>query len=149
MIRVLIVEDHPLIIAAVRYELSLDPEFEVVGELKNSFGLAKLVRDKQVDVLILDLSLTGETFEPVTAVRSLTSGNPNLGILILTGMDNPLMMSALTEAGALGYILKSDDLSLLVRAVRRFIIGTIFIPSKSKLNFSKWIKQINSPKWSG
>jgi DNA-binding NarL/FixJ family response regulator len=118
MIRVLIVEDHPLIVEAVRYQLNRDPEFEIVGELKNSQGLAKLVREKQVDVLLLDLSLSGETFEPVTAVRVLTKGNPNLGILVLTGMDSPLLMNALIEAGALGYILKSDDLSLLVRAVK-------------------------------
>ena len=86
-----------------------------------------MVREKNPDVLVLDLSFAGEAFDPVTTVRNLTQSNPNLHILILTGFGNPLLMHALIEAGALGYILKSDDLSMqLPKAVKMVYNGQPF-----------------------
>jgi DNA-binding NarL/FixJ family response regulator len=126
-IRVIAVEDHPLMLKAILAELSRDPEIQVVGELAHSAELAKLVYDKRPDVLVLDLALSGEAFDPLTTVRNLTLANPNLGILILTGFDDPLLMRSLIEAGALGYILKSDDLSMqLCRAVKTVYGGQPF-----------------------
>ncbi len=126
-IRVIVVEDHPLMLKAIRDELSSDPEIQVVGELDRGSGLAKMVHDVQPDVLVLDLALSGEPFEPLTSVRNLTRANPNLSILILTGYDNPLLMRSLIDAGALGYILKSDDLSMqLPLAVRTVYKKDVF-----------------------
>ena len=86
-----------------------------------------MVREKNPDVLVLDLSLAGENFDPVTTVRNLTQSNPTLHILILTGFNDPLLMHALIEAGALGYILKNDDLSMqLPNAVKAVYSGRPF-----------------------
>ena len=130
-IRVVAVEDHPLMLKAIRDELSSDPEIQIVGELNHSWDLAKLVHDKQPDVLILDLALSGETFEPLTMVRNLTRANPNLHIMILTGYDDSLLMRSLIEAGALGYVLKNDNLSMeLCRAVKTVYNGDPFYSDK-------------------
>ena len=126
-IRVIAVEDHPLMLKAIVDELSSDPEIQVVGELSHSLELARMVREKNPDVLVLDLSLAGENFDPVTTVRNLTQSNPTLHILILTGFNDPLLMHALIEAGALGYILKNDDLSMqLPKAVKVVYSGQPF-----------------------
>lgn len=126
-IRVIAVEDHPLMLKAIREELSSDPDILVVGELTRGSDLARVVREKQPDVLLLDLALSGEPFEPITAVRNLTQANPKLRILILTGYDDPRLMHSLIEAGALGYILKSDDLSMeLPKAVKVIYSGKPF-----------------------
>ncbi len=126
-IRVIAVEDHPLMLKAIREELSSDPDILVVGELTRGSDLARFVREKQPDVLLLDLALSGEPFEPITAVRNLTQANPKLRILILTGYDDPRLMHSLIEAGALGYILKSDDLSMeLPKAVKIIYSGKPF-----------------------
>ncbi len=112
---------------AIREELSSDPEIQMVGELTYGYELTKVVREKQPDVLILDLGISGENFEPLTIVHHLTQSYPKLRILILTGYDDPLLMRSLISAGALGYTLKSDDLSLeLPRAVRVIYTGQPF-----------------------
>jgi DNA-binding NarL/FixJ family response regulator len=110
--------------------LSSDPEIQVVGELNNGSELAKLVHDKQPDVLVLDLNL-GEAFEPITTVRNLIQSNPKLQILVLTGYDDIIWMRSLIEAGALGYILKNDDVSMqLCRAVKAIYGGQPFYSEK-------------------
>lgn len=126
-IRVIAVEDHPLMLKAIRDELTHDPDIEIVGELNHSFELAKLVHEKRPDVLVLDLSLSGETFDPVSTVRNLSQAHPHLHILILTGFDDALLIHSVIEAGALGYILKNDDLSMkLCEAVRDVSQGKAF-----------------------
>lgn len=126
-IRVIAIEDHPLMLKAIRDELSNDPEIQLVGELSHGSELAKMVYEKNPDVLILDLSLSGEAFEPLTAVRDLTNIHPNLRILVLTGFDDPQLMRSLIDAGANGYILKSDNLSMqLPMAVKIVYAGGTF-----------------------
>ncbi len=137
LIRVIAIEDHPLMLKAIRDELSNDPEIQLVGELSHGSELAKMVYEKNPDVLILDLSLTGETFEPLTAVRDLTNIHPNLRILVLTGFDDPQLMRSLIDAGANGYILKSDNLSMqLPMAVKTVFAGGTFYSDQVKKKLS-------------
>jgi DNA-binding NarL/FixJ family response regulator len=126
-IRVAIVEDHPLMVKAIVDVLSNQPDITVVGTSNHGFELPKLVRETSPDVVILDLGMTGENFEPISAVQTLLHEHPELRILILTGYDDEIYVRQLVEAGAYGYVLKSDDLSLeLPNGVRRVFDGKRF-----------------------
>lgn len=119
MIKVLVIEDHHLMLQAVVDQLEAEPEIEIVGTSNKGSQVHQLVRTFSPDVVILDLGMSTEVFEPVSAVQQLRQDHPNVQILVLTGYDDPLYMREITKAGARGYLLKSDDFSLnLPQAVR-------------------------------
>ena len=118
-IRVVAVEDHPLMLKAIREELTKDPEIQMVGEATQGSKLTQLVRECNPNVVVLDLGMSGEPFEPISAVKNLLENFPTVRVLILSGHDNPLLIRSMIDAGACGYILKSDNLSLnLPKAVK-------------------------------
>jgi len=126
-IRVVVIEDHPLMMKAVLDELASQAGIQVVGTADHGAELARLVRDASPDVVILDLGMTGENFEPISAVRSLLQEHPDVRILVLTGYDDEVYIRQLVDAGAYGYVLKSDNLSLMLpRGVRRLYEGKRF-----------------------
>ncbi len=126
-IKVVAIEDHPLMLRAVVDELNLQDDIEVVGTADHGSKLHQIVRTTNPDVVVLDLGMAEGVFEPVTAVRQLKKEHPKVQVLILTGYDDELYMRELTGAGAMGYVLKSDNLSLqLTKAVRAIHRGEPF-----------------------
>lgn len=124
MIKVLVIEDHHLMLQAVVDQLESEPDIEIVGTSNKGSQVHQLVRAFSPDVVVLDLGMSAEVFEPISAVRQLRQNHPNVQILILTGYDDPLYMREITKAGARGYLLKSDDLSLnLPQAVKAIYKG--------------------------
>jgi two-component system nitrate/nitrite response regulator NarL len=130
-IRVVVIEDHPFVLNAIVEELERQPDIQVVGKARYGSELHRLVRDTSPNVVVLDLR-TPDNFEPVDAVQVLRKAHPNVQILVLTGHDDGVWMRELLAAGVLGYVLKSDDLSLSlpegVRTVhegRRFYSKTV------------------------
>jgi DNA-binding NarL/FixJ family response regulator len=131
MIKVLVIEDHHLMLKAVVDQLEPQSDIEIVGTSNRGSQVHQLVRTTSPDVVVLDLGMTGETFEPVSAVRQLKQDHPSVEILVLTGYDNELYIQEITNAGARGYLLKSDDLSLnLAQAVRKISKGERYYSSR-------------------
>lgn len=126
-IRVVVIEDHPLMLKAVLEELSSQPGIQVVGTAEHGSKLPRLVREASPDVVILDLGMSGENFEPISSIRSLLQEYPNVRVLVLTGYDDDVYIRQIVDAGAYGYVLKSDDLSLMLpKGVRRVYEGKRF-----------------------
>jgi DNA-binding NarL/FixJ family response regulator len=127
MIKVLVIEDHPLMLKAVVNELDSQHDIEVVGTSHQGSQMHQLVRTSMPDIVVLDLGMSTEVFEPISAVRQLRLNHPNVQVLVLTGYDDELYMQEITNAGARGYLLKSDDLSLnLPQAVRTVYKGDLY-----------------------
>jgi len=124
MIKVLVIEDHLLMLKAVVGQLEAEPDIEIVGTSNKGSEVHRLVRSLSPDVVVLDLGMSAEVFEPISAVRQLRQNHPNVQILVLTGYDDELYIREITKAGARGYLLKSDDFSLnLSQAVRAVYRG--------------------------
>ncbi|MFZ6027797.1 MAG: response regulator [Chloroflexota bacterium] len=124
MIRVIAIDDHPLILSAISEELGKHPDIELVGTGLHGSKLFELVAELDPDVVILDLIMEKGGFEPVSAVRELLQSRPETTILILTADTSSIYMRRLLEAGAKGYLLKSDALSSsLPEAIRRLAAG--------------------------
>jgi len=127
MIRVVAVDDHPLVLKAVVQELENCEDITVVGTAPHGSEVHRLVRETEPDVLVLDLGMSTGVFEPASAVKALRSEHPELKILVLTGYDDGAWMRRLIAAGASGYVLKSEDLSLcLGEGVRALYQGRRF-----------------------
>ncbi|MEP7284712.1 MAG: LuxR C-terminal-related transcriptional regulator [Chloroflexota bacterium] len=128
MIRVALIDDHPLIRKIVRQELTRSMDIEITWEADDSSQVMALVAANMPNVLVLDLSFAGRGFDPVTAVRDLRSRFTQMYILILTAYDDPVWIEELLRAGAHGYVVKSDDLSLkLADAIRTVAQGRTFL----------------------
>jgi len=127
-IRVVVIEDHPLMLKAILEELSSHQEgIQVVGTSEHGSELPRLVRENSPDVVILDLGMSTGNFEPITAVRSILQDFPDLRILVLTGYEDETYIRRIVDAGAHGYVLKSDNLSLMLpKGVQRVHEGKRF-----------------------
>jgi DNA-binding NarL/FixJ family response regulator len=119
MIRVALMDDHPLVLRIVRQELARESDLEVIWDTSDANQMVTMINKDTPEVLILDLAFSGQAFEPVGAVRDLRARVPQMAILILTAYDDPVWIEELLQAGVQGYVVKSDDLSLrLAHAVR-------------------------------
>lgn len=128
MIRVALADDHPLILRILRQELDRASDLRIIWESGDAQRIMPLAAKSPPDVLVLDLAFAGHGFEPVAAVRDLRARFPQMKILILTAQDDPIWIEELLRAGAGGYVVKSDDLSLrLADAIRAVAAGRTFL----------------------
>lgn len=117
MIRLLLVDDHPLFRDGVAYSLQSQPDMTVVGQGESAADAVRLARDLAPDVVLLDISLPGGGIAAVGAVLSVC---PETKLIMLTASDEEDDLVAAMRAGAKGYILKgvaARELAGIVRSV--------------------------------
>lgn len=115
-IRVLIVDDHPIVRDGLRGVFDGEPGFEVVGEAAD--GEQAVVRAAQTapEVVLMDLRMP--RMGGVEAIRRLRADQPGVRVLVLTTYDTEADVLPAIEAGATGYLLKDAPREDLIRAVR-------------------------------
>jgi len=116
VIRVLIVDDHPVVRDGLRGVLEADPEFEVVGEAADGAEALARVAATPVDVVLTDLRMP--RMGGVQMIQALATQAPGVHVLVLTTYDTDSDVLAAIEAGATGYLLKDAPREDLLRAVR-------------------------------
>ena len=115
-IRLLIVDDHPIMRDGLRGVFSDDPDFEVVGEAGDGAEAVRLAQQVEPDVILMDLRMPAMGgVEAITRLREL--GHP-ARVLILTTYDTDRDVLPAIRAGATGYLLKDAPRDELIRAVR-------------------------------
>ncbi|WP_236792661.1 response regulator transcription factor [Amycolatopsis sp. GM8] len=127
-IRLLIVDDHPILRDGLRGLFSGDDEFDVVGEAGDGGEAVRLAQRCDVDVILMDLRMPGMGgVEAITRLREL--GHP-ARVLILTTYDTDRDVLPAIDAGATGYLLKDAPRDELLRAVRAAHAGkSVLAPS--------------------
>jgi DNA-binding NarL/FixJ family response regulator len=116
MIRIVVVDDHPVVREGLVASLEDDPEFQVVGAAGSAEEALPLVTASKPDVILLDLELPG--VNGLTAIPNLTAANAASKILILTAYDTDERVLGAIRAGAKGYLLKGASLEEIARAIR-------------------------------
>lgn len=115
-LRILIVEDHPVVEEGVRHFLGSYPEFQVVGSVSDGLAGLDMLRTEPVDIVLLDLSLP--KLDGIESIRLYLREKPDLGIIAFTGHKTDAFIYQALEAGARGYVLKGNPLDQLVEAIR-------------------------------
>ncbi|WP_433648877.1 response regulator [Micromonospora zamorensis] len=127
-IRLLIVDDHPVVRDGLRGMFTGDPGFEVVGEAADGSEALTLVASVRPDVVLMDLRMPG--MNGVTAIGRLARSGSTARVLVLTTYDTDADVLPAIEAGATGYLLKDTPREELVRAVRAAARGeSVLAPS--------------------
>jgi DNA-binding NarL/FixJ family response regulator len=117
---VLLADDHEVVRKGVRALIESRPGFEIVGEAANGRDAVALCSQLRPDIVVLDVSMQG--MNGLQATGQIVKESPETKILILTMHDSETVASQALEAGAHGYVLKSDagrDLLLAVDALRQ------------------------------
>lgn len=117
MIRVLIVDDHPVVRAGLRALFSSEPGFDVVGEAESAATSIAFCRQERTDLVLMDLQF-GDGMQGVEATRMLRRLDPAPHVLILTNYDTDADILGAVEAGASGYLLKDAPPAELIAAAR-------------------------------
>jgi DNA-binding NarL/FixJ family response regulator len=125
-LKVLIVDDHQLMVAAVRASLSRQDDIEVVGETDSGDKVLPLVGQTGPDVVLLDVRLPG--LDGLTVLERLHEQYPRVAVVMLSGIDDPALVRAALERGAAAFVLKHVDPRDLGSAVRQSVTGSIFRP---------------------
>jgi DNA-binding NarL/FixJ family response regulator len=126
-IRIIAIDDHPLILKALADLLKEHTDIQLVATSNQGSQLLKLVREKEPDIAIVDLGMSSEPFDPISSIKTLHEQYPQVKVLILTGYDDGLWVRELVKAGASGYMLKSDDFSMSIpQAIRALYRGGKF-----------------------
>jgi DNA-binding NarL/FixJ family response regulator len=115
-IRLLIVDDHPVVRDGLRGMFSGDAEFEVVGEAADGAEAIELASRLAPDVILMDLRMPG--VNGAAAIRVLADRGIPSRVLVLTTYDSDTDVVPAIEAGATGYLLKDSPRDELFRAVR-------------------------------
>ena len=113
-IQVMIMDDHQSIVDGYMYRLSHVPEIEVVATLAYGDDLEPALQEHPVDVLVLDVEVPASPENPnpypiLHTIPKLLGQYPNLAILVISMHNEPGLIRAVVDAGATGYILKSDS----------------------------------------
>jgi DNA-binding NarL/FixJ family response regulator len=124
-IRVLLVDDHAILRVGLVSFLRYQPDFEVVGEAEDGAGALALVNQLHPDVVVMDIAMPG--MNGIEATRLIRARYPETHILILSQYADKEYALKLLQAGAAGYILKSDGGTELLAALRATARGEIFL----------------------
>lgn len=123
--RLLLVDDHPLLRAGLRALLSAEPGFEVVAETDSGESALLLARTLGPDLVVLDFSLPG--MSGADTARSLKSDDPSTRVLALSVHEELAIVHRFLDSGADGYVLKRSASSELVHAVREIAAGARYL----------------------
>ncbi|AFJ01485.1 two-component response regulator [Methylophaga frappieri] len=114
-IRILLIDDHAIVREGYRALLEKQPQFHVVAEADNAQKAYQLFQSIHPDIVILDISLPGQS--GLEAIKRIRQFDNNARVIVFSMHQNPSFAIQATRAGALGYITKSSDPTLLIRSI--------------------------------
>lgn len=142
-IRILLVDDHPVVRVGLRALIEMEPDLAVVGEAGNGVeGLAQVERLKP-DVVVMDISMP--EMDGLEATRRIRAGNSDVCVLILTVHAQERYLFPVLKAGAAGYVLKSTADTQLIDAIRTVAKGGAFLyPGATRMLLEDYVHRQES-----
>lgn len=128
MIRLFLVDDHPVVRSGIRSLLAPEPNLEIVGEASHGQELLDKLPTTRTDVVVLDVFMP--VLDGLATTKRLRVEFPKIKILILSMLGQEHHVGQLLEAGAMGYVLKNDELAEIVLAIRTVAAGRQYLCSE-------------------
>ncbi|WBL18060.1 response regulator transcription factor [Citricoccus sp. NR2] len=144
-IRVVMVDDEVLVLDSLQRILAKESDIEVVAAVSTGLDAAQSVRDHRPDVVLMDLLLKGE-MDGVEATRRIRNMLHPPGVLAVTSFDTDVYMRGALNAGATGFLLKTDATDSLATAIRMTHAGDPMIsPQLTSRLISTYIAPSTDP----
>jgi DNA-binding NarL/FixJ family response regulator len=126
-LRVLLADDHRLVLEAVQHALERDGGFDVVATTHSGAEVADLVARHRPDLVVMDLRMPG--VDGLQALDQIRARGSETKVVMLSASERPEEIQSALDRGAAGYILKSVDPGDLPAALRQVHEGNVFRPS--------------------
>src|SRR5258706_12920578 len=140
-IRVLLVDDHPILRKGLAQMINLEADMMVCGEAEDGPKAFEAAGTLNPDIAVIDVCLKGGN--GIELVKNLKARFPDLPTLVLSMYDESLYAERALRAGSLGYIMKEEAIEQVLVAIRKVLQGEIFLSEKMK---GKMLQQMASGK---
>ncbi|HLW48023.1 MAG TPA: response regulator transcription factor [bacterium] len=140
MIRILIVDDHPVVREGLVAALEDEPDFQVAAAAGSAEEALRVAGTARPDIVLLDLELPG--LSGIDAIPRISAALPGAGIIVLTAYDTDERVLGAVRAGARGYVLKGASVEEIARAIRAVHGGGSYLASPVA---AKVLRQVRSP----
>lgn len=127
-VRVLVADDHEIVREGIRTLIQAQPGWQVTAEASNGRQAVEKAKEVKPDVTVLDIGMP--VLNGLEATRQIVKNDPRAKILVLTVHESDTLIQDVLEAGARGYILKSDAGRDLVTAVNAVRSNKVFFTTK-------------------
>lgn len=126
--RILIADDHDIVRKGLRALVEEESSWQVVADVQDGRSAVVKTQELKPDIAILDISMP--SLNGLDATKQIVKVNPDTKVLILTMHDSELLIQNVLNAGARGYLMKTDAGRDLVVAIRALLLGQTFFTQK-------------------
>jgi len=142
--KVLIVDDHRVVIEGIKSALSVSPDLEVVGEALNGHQAIKKAKSLKPDIVIMDISMPD--LNGIDATLQIKKMDPRIKIIIFSMYSNREYVIDLFKAGISSYVLKKDPMSDLVNAIKAVERGGTYFSTISSEILLNYVRELDETK---
>jgi len=141
-IKILIVDDHPMMRDALSTSLSTEEDIQIIGEASNGLEALKLLDTLKPDLILMDLLMPDMAGQET--IEKIINHNPDARILVLTSMEEEDRVVSAIQAGALGYFPKTAPRQYLLEGIRRVADGVPYLPAGVTMKLFQGLRKIKT-----
>jgi len=134
-IKVLLVDDHQMLLDGIKALLVFEKEFEIVAELTKGEDVLEILKDQKVDIVITDINMPG--MDGLTLTKKIKESFPEIKILALSMFSEHHTITEMINAGVSGYVLKNTGKQELIFAIQRIVAGNLFFSDEVTMKLQK------------
>jgi DNA-binding NarL/FixJ family response regulator len=138
-IKILIVDDHPMMRDALQMSLMGEADMQVVGEASNGIEALKLLTTLEPDIILMDLLMPD--LDGLETIGRIIELDPQAKILVLTSMEDEGRVVSAIQVGALGYFPKTAPRQYLLEAIRKVADGVPYMPAGITLKLFQGLRR--------
>ena len=124
-VRIILADDHPFILFALKQLVAAEPDFELIGEAATGLQAMSLVRSTTPDVAVIDVGMP--EMNGIVLARKIREERPSVKVLILTAHEDEAHLKQSLAAGVRGFVIKRSATTTLIPAIRAAITGGTFV----------------------
>jgi DNA-binding NarL/FixJ family response regulator len=141
-IKILIVDDHPMMREALQTAFEGEDDLEMIGEAPDAITALKMLEKIKPDVIMMDMLLP--EMSGLEAIEKIIGNNPGAKILVLSSMEDEERIISAIQAGALGYFPKTAPRGYLLEAIRKVADGIPYMPAGITLKLFQGLRRTKS-----
>lgn len=123
--RIVLCDDHPIVLAGLRNLVASESDFELVGVASNGIAALKLICEMRPDIAVIDISMP--ELNGIALARRLRDEVPLVKVMVLTLHEDRAFLKQALDAGVRGYLLKRSAAENLVQAARAVLTGGLYV----------------------
>lgn len=137
--RIIVVDDHPVILSGLQTLMRTLPDLELVGQATSASQALILVREQNPDIVVLDMGLPG--MNGVALAERILEETPETRIVMLTHYEEPNYVQKALRTGIRGYVLKTSPSEKIAQAIKAVQSGGVYIDSELEEFRSDWMRK--------